>query len=147
MAKTRPNRIHDQIAISHRIINDDQKQSFREVQNPIRVYTQNAASVQNAYEYDYLSDSFKGDERLDTGQMKANGKFVQLLKFLPIEENNLHSGYWLSFNHGRMNRTKLSYDSMSNPPQQLHFKFTRLYRDTGINGVLELYRISPLNPD
>ena len=54
MAKTRPNRIHDQIAISHRIINDDQKQSFRGVQNPIRVYTQNAASVQNAYEYDYL---------------------------------------------------------------------------------------------
>jgi hypothetical protein len=147
MAKTRPNRIHDQIAISHRIINDDQKQSFRGVQNPIRVYTQNAASVQNAYEYDYLSDSFKGDERLDTGQMKANGKFVQRLKFLPIEENNLHSGYWLSFNHGRMNRTKLSYDSMSNPPQQLHLKFTRLYRDTGINGVLELYRISPLNPD
>lgn len=145
MAKTRPNRIHDQIAISRRIINDDQKQSFIRVQKPILIYTQNAATVQNAYEYDYLLDSLKGDERMDTAQMKANGNFVHRLKFLPIEETNLHSGYWLSFTNGRMNRTKLSYDSMSNPPTQPHIKFTRLYRDTGINGVLELYRISPLN--
>ena len=145
MAKTRPNRIHDQIAISRRIINDDQKQSFLRVQKPILIYTQDAATVQNAYEYDYLLDSLNGYERMDTAQMKANGKFVHRLKFLPFEDNSLRPGYWLSFTHGRMNRTKLSYDSMSNHPTQPHVKFTRLYRDTGVNGVLELYRISPLN--
>jgi hypothetical protein len=143
MAKTSPNRIHDQIAISRRIINDDQKQSSRGLQKTILVYTQNAATVQNAYEYDYLLDSLNGDERMDTAQMKANGKFVHRLKYIPFENNSLHPGYWLSFTHGRMNRTKLSYDSMLDYPQQTHVKFTRLYRDTGINGVLELYRISP----
>jgi hypothetical protein len=145
MAKTRPNRIHDQISISHRIIQDDQNDRFYKNPNPILVYSQNAATAQNAYEYDYLLDSLNTDERMDSTMMKQNGKWTGRLKFVPFQGERLQPGYWLSFDHGRMNRTKLSYESGSIPPEQEDVKFTRLYRDTGINGVLELYRISPLN--
>ena len=145
MAKTRPSRIQDQIAISHRIINDDRNVGWCGVQPPILVYTKNAATVQNAYEYDYLLDSLKGDELMDTAQMKANGVFIHKLKFVPFEGGKLNFGYWLSFTHGRINRSTLNYDTSANLPEQPHVKFTRLYRDTGMGGVLEFYRISPLN--
>lgn len=141
-AKTRPNRITDQIEIATRIVNDEiNSSSIRTIGNKIPIYTQNAALIQNAYEYNYLSDSITQNQNSDSLNLKNK------LVFMEFESKTIQPGYWLNYTHGRLNRAKLSYDTLTHTPTIPNIRFIRLYRDTGMSGVLELYRISKIKPE
>jgi len=141
MAKTRPNRIKDQIEIATRIVEDE----FHDNSNShkIKVFTQNAALVQNTYEYMKLSKLMASN---DTITKHPN------IEFIDYHKDSLESGYLLTFSHVRMNRMKLSFSTTEGIPKDSMTSLTRLYRDTGINGLLEFYRVElrkedPTNSD
>ncbi len=135
MSKTHPNRLLDKMNISSKIIEQDiSKEGISNLKT--QVFTSNAAQLQNAYEYRYLLDSMRSDEFLDTISS------LNRLCYVEYHQDSLKANtYLLKFSHGRLNRSKMQFEDTL-PTNLRNLKFTRLYRDTGISGVLELYRIS-----
>ncbi len=138
MSKTHPNRLQDKMNISSAIIEQDLSgEVFRKAQT--LVFTSNAAQLQNAYQYRYLLDSMRSDELADSISS------LNRLRFVEYHQDSLKPNtYFLKFSHGRLNRSKLQFEDTL-PNNLRNLKFTRLYRDTGMSGVLELYRISQLS--
>ncbi len=141
MAKTRPNRIHDiiRISISNRIVNADLSGEAQRTAATI-IYTKDAARIQNAFQYQQLCDSMGSNTYTDS---------LITTPYLLFKEYNTDSikpgDYVINYLHGRLNRAKITYAEKT-PGSNKKLEFTRLYRDTGISGVMELYRISQKNP-
>lgn len=133
MAKTRPNRIKDQIEIATRIIKDEYPNQLNS--DTVKIFTQNAAVMQNTYEFEMLT------QNKENRDISSN---LPELAFLNYNKESLESGYAMTFTHGRMNRMKLSYAQSEDFQNDSNIRYTRLYRDTGINGVLEFFRIEVL---
>lgn len=135
MAKTRPNRINDIIQISDRIIRADISGEARKTDATV-IHTTNAVRIQNAFQYQYLYDSLQSDKQTDPLTRKPN------LAFKEYVADSIKSGdYVLNYLHGRLNRAKVTYTEIE-PKSLKELKFNRLYRDTGISGVMELYRVT-----
>jgi len=133
MAKTRPNRIKDQIEIATRIIKDEYPNQLNS--DTVKIFTQNAAVMQNTYELERLTQY---------NENRDSSSNLPELAFLNYNKESLESGYAMTFTHGRMNRMKLSYAQSEDFQNDSNIRYTRLYRDTGINGVLEFFRIEVL---
>ena len=134
MAKTRPNRIHDIIRISNRIVNADLSGEAQRTAATI-IYTTDAARIQNAFQYQQLCDSMSSSTYTD-----SLIKSPRLL-FKEYNADSIRPGdYVINYLHGRLNRAKITYSEIT-PRSNKELEFIRLYRDTGISGVMELYRI------
>ena len=134
MAKTRPNRIHDIIKISNRIVNADLSGEAHRTAATI-IYTTDAARIQNAFQYQQLCDSMSSSTYTD-----SLIKSPRLL-FKEYNADSIRPGdYVINYLHGRLNRAKITYTEIT-PRSNKELEFIRLYRDTGISGVMELYRI------
>ena len=133
IAKTRPNRIKDQIEIATRIIKDEYPNQLNS--DTVKIFTQNAAVMQNTYEFEMLTQNKEN---------RDSSSNLPELAFLNYNKESLESGYAMTFTHGRMNRMKLSYAQSADFQNDSNIRYTRLYRDTGINGVLEFFRIEVL---
>ena len=135
MAKTRPNRIHDIIHISDRIVRADLLGEAQRTAATI-IYTTDAARIQNANQYQQLYDSIHSNIQTDSLIRKPR------LLFKEYNADSIKPGnYVINYLNGRLNRAKLTYAEIT-PKSHKELEFTRLYRDTGISGVMELYRIS-----
>lgn len=141
MAKTRPNRIQDIIQISDRIVRADLLGEAQPTAAAI-IHTTDAARIQNTFQYQFLYDSLHAEKPANRLIRKP------LLEFKEYQLDSIKPGdYVLNYLHGRLNRAKVTFTEME--PQSIkELKFIRLYRDTGISGVMELYRVSHQNnPD
>jgi hypothetical protein len=134
MAKTRPNRIHDIIRISNQIVNANLSGEAQRTAATI-IYTTDAARIQNAFQYQQLCDSM-GSSTYTDSLIKS-----PRLLFKEYNVDSLKPGnYVINYLNGRLNRAKITYAEKT-PGSNKTLEFTRLYRDTGISGVMELYRI------
>lgn len=135
MAKTKPNRINDIIQISDRIIRADLSGEAQRTEATI-IHTADAARIQNAFQYQQLCDSIFATKQNDISINKP------IVVFKEYHADSIKRGdYVISYVHGRLNRAKITFTD-SKPISRSELELTRLYRDTGISGVMELYRVS-----
>ncbi len=123
-------RLQERIHTIERISAIDTVNRERPTENAsLTIFSKDADWIQNFYEYQILKDSTISATRRIIPQM--NFKFVNNSQIDSID-------YLMIFQHNRINRSKLesSSDDLFLSKNQHH----RLYRDSGMMGVLEVWR-------